>query len=161
MYRIPFEFLDTNRNNLPPASPIFHVEEAVSSTSGLLNFLAERAEEIGVESAEIASGSVPRRLQKNSWSEWSVIDERDDSKDPFIQWTKLECFNVTTSDDFVAWSFLRNENDEQCRGCAFLDTESMEITEIPLTLAYGYQILEKMVIRWDGRKSSVIEVLFV
>ena len=61
----------------------------------------------------------------------------------------------------MAWSFLRNENDEQCRGCAFLDTESMEITEIPLTLAYGYQILEKMVIRWDGRKSSVIEVLFV
>jgi F-box-like len=57
--------------------------------------------------------------------------------------TKLTCpsapnsaFNLTMNDDYVAWGFVRIENDECFRGCAFLDTDSMEITEIPLLSGY-------------------------
>jgi F-box-like len=63
---------------------------------------------------------------------------------------------MAISDDFVAWNFDRNENDIHRRGRAFLDTGSMTITEFRLT--GGDYVLNEMVVRWNGRTGSVLEV---
>jgi hypothetical protein len=44
------------------------VEETFSSKNSLFSFMAERAEEIGSESADTANGAVPTHLQKPSSS---------------------------------------------------------------------------------------------
>jgi F-box-like len=65
-------------------------------------------------------------------------------------------WDITISDGFVAWGLEDSENDEIGRGCAFLDTETMIITKFPLTCRC--QVLDEMLVRWDDRKHSVIEV---
>ena len=65
-------------------------------------------------------------------------------------------FNLTMSDDYVAWGFVRIENEERRRGCAFLDTDSMEITEIPLLS--GYKVLNEMAVLWANSTRSVVEI---
>jgi hypothetical protein len=65
-------------------------------------------------------------------------------------------FNLTMSDDYVAWGFVRIENEEHRRGCVFLDTDSMEITEIPLLS--GYNVLNEMLVLWANSTRSVVEV---
>jgi hypothetical protein len=45
-------------------------------------------------------------------------------------------FKLTIGDDCVAWEFKPFVVPKTARGCAFLDTESMEITEIPLYCLY-------------------------
>ena len=65
-------------------------------------------------------------------------------------------FNLTMSDDYVAWGFVRIENEERRRGCAFLDTDSMEIIEIPLLS--GYKVLNEMAVLWANSTRSVVEI---
>jgi F-box-like len=66
-------------------------------------------------------------------------------------------YQITISDDYVTWDYcMRFDNGKYRSGCSFLDTESMELQEIPLTC--GDQHLEEMAIRRADRKSSVIEV---
>jgi len=46
--------------------------------------------------------------------------------------TAINASHLAISDDFVAWNFCRFEKGEVRSGCAFMDTESLKITEIPL-----------------------------
>jgi hypothetical protein len=54
-------------------------------------------------------------------------------------------FHVSMSDDYVAWNFDRIQNEERCKGCTFLDTESMEITEIGIPLSSGLFLWNGMI----------------
>ena len=56
-------------------------------------------------------------------------------------------FTLTIGDDCVAWDYWPSVEPETYDGCTFLDTESMEITEIPL---YCWpQIVDGLLVRKD------------
>ena len=56
----------------------------------------------------------------------------------------------------MVWKFTRIENDERRQWCAFLDPETMKITEI--ALSRNCVDMEEMTVRWAEGKSSVVEV---
>ena len=56
----------------------------------------------------------------------------------------------------MVWKFTRIENDERRQWCAFLDPETMKITEI--ALSRNCVNMEEMTVRWAEGKSSVVEV---
>ena len=55
----------------------------------------------------------------------------------------------TINEDYVAWEFVNN------RGCVFLDTESMEITELPLS--EGHECFNEVF--WRDRDAGEIEIV--
>ena len=60
-------------------------------------------------------------------------------------------FTLTIGDDCVAWDYWPSVEPETYDGCAFLDTESMEITEIPL---YRWpQIVDGLLVRKDYKNT--------
>jgi F-box-like len=65
---------------------------------------------------------------------------------------------LTMSDDYVAWLYeRRTETHGRHYGCAFLDTESMDITEFPSV--WGGPGLKEMLVLWtDFRTRSAVEV---
>ena len=65
-----------------------------------------------------------------------------------------DTFTLTISDDYVAWQYLPSVEPETCEGCTFLDTESMEITKIPLYCPY--KIGNGMLLRWDTTNTTNI-----
>jgi hypothetical protein len=64
-------------------------------------------------------------------------------------------FILKISDDYVAWNFELSEEPEFSEGCAFLDTETMEITYIPLY--FSYDVMNGMLVRseFNGRTIDI------
>ena len=60
---------------------------------------------------------------------------------------KPDSFLLTISDDYVAWNVCLSLEPETSQECAFLDTESMEITKI--RLYRSYKIVNGMLVRGD------------
>jgi hypothetical protein len=66
---------------------------------------------------------------------------------------KRYIFRLTISDDYVAWDYWPNVEPDTCEGCAFLDTESMGITEIPLY--FSSEMVNGMLVRRDYKNNTV------
>ena len=62
-----------------------------------------------------------------------------------------DCFALTIADDCVAWDYRPSVEPETYNGCTFLDTESMQITEIPL---YCWpEIVDGLLVRTDYKNT--------
>jgi hypothetical protein len=61
--------------------------------------------------------------------------------------SERDMFTLAIGEDCVAWKYCPSDEPEPDEGCTFLDTESMEITEVPVYSPYF--IVNGMLVRWD------------
>ena len=149
------------RDNLLTETPwrrLFHRQAARSPLwryvqKKLVSNQTVRTEQYRGTARYLGTADIPRDICRNSLQVNRNWRTGNFSKSTYPM--NRNTFHISMSDDNVVWYFNRIENEERREGCAFLDTEVMEITEIEMSLFLGLSSQNGKIFSWA---SNVVEL---